>query len=194
MLIQCVPNALRRLPQFLFLVMLYTIIPGPPPALAIRTIPNSASVAIWRGGTDDLRWSNPANWEGGRVPATTDPVRFPAGTGDALVDPGFAGHVAAITLDEGYTGTLTLARALDVRGALVVNSGTVSGSADVLSAETLTIAQDAVVRMGASGKLNLRGDGTPLTGGYISIQAETATAMFMPRVGGRCGCASSRVA
>lgn len=164
MLIQRVLDARRRLPLLLCLVMVYSIIPGPSSASAIRSIPNAASVVVWRGGTDDPRWSNPANWEGGRVPNAKDQVRLPAGAGDALVDLAFSGRVAAITLDERYAGTLTLAHALDVRGPLVVNGGTVLGGADVLNAETLTIAQGAVVRLGANGKLNLTGDGSPLSG------------------------------
>lgn len=134
-------------------------------ASATNAIPSDRGrVLIWIGAGGDARWSNPANWEGGRVPTASDAVLISAGTSETLVDPAFGGHVASLTLDEGYTGTLTLARALNVDGPLDVRGGMVAGGGDALNAQSLQIARGAIVRLGVNGKLKLSGDGTPLTG------------------------------
>jgi hypothetical protein len=167
-----------------------------------RVIP--VARAVWRGGAGDARWSNLGNWDGNRVPGARDVAHFDAdSSGEAMVDPAFAGQVAGIVLEEGYVGTVRLARPLVVRGDLSIAGGVfeqslhplvtvgwsqaagefVGGDAPVVIQEgasvrggvlttpraamnvrALEIQAPGLVRMGANGKLNLTGDGTPLTG------------------------------
>ena len=67
---------------------------------------------------------------------------------------------------------LRLARGLIVHGDVVVANGLLVTPADqALSVTTLDIRSPGVVRMGANGKLNITGDGTPLTGnGTLDVQ------------------------
>jgi hypothetical protein len=138
----------------------------------------------WLGRAGDARWSNPANWEGHVVPGPRDVVRLAPGSPDARVDPDFAGVVAGIVLEEGYTGTVHLERELTVAGDLSMAGGTlrgrdaafrIQGAATVRGGELTTpsavmrvraldIRAPGIVRMGANGKLELSGEGTPLTG------------------------------
>jgi hypothetical protein len=150
------------------------------------TLTRAARATItWSGAGGDARWSNPTNWEGDVVPGPFDIARFADNAADTTVDADFAGAVAGIVLDEGYASTLRLARALTVNGDVVVVGGTIAtgaapltilGTANVrdgllitpadsaMSVNTLDIRTPGVVRVGANGKLNITGDGTPLTG------------------------------
>lgn len=142
-------------------------------------------VVAWTGAGGDSRWSNPANWDSGTVPRAQERVRFTADfPADAVVDPAFAGTVAALIFDEGYSGTVRLARDLLIADELQIRSGTLEGGSAALTVgdsatvsggvlltpgnrmtvKTLQIQSPGLVRMGANGKLNVTGDGTPLTG------------------------------
>ena len=93
------------------------------------------SVVTWRGGGGDMRWSNPANWEGSLVPGPSDRVRFSeAASRDAIVDPAFSGTIAGIIVEDGYSSTLTLARDLTVRGEIILAGGTFRQEASALTA------------------------------------------------------------
>jgi hypothetical protein len=164
----------------------------------------SGAVINWRGGQRDQRWSNAANWEGGRVPGASDVARFTGeSSGDALVDRESLGAVAGIEMARGYDGTLRLERDLEVSGNVVIADGrieqdghslratsyrqsggaldsgsaplTIDGAASVtggvlntpsnlMRVTSMEIDAPGVVRMGANGKLELSGDGEPLTG------------------------------
>ena len=140
---------------------------------------------VWSGAAGDGDWSNPGNWAGGRLPGPDDTARLLGQTPDARVDAAFRGVVGGLVLEADYAGTLVLERALRVRGDLELAGGTLHGGAaglDIdgavrvrggllvtpagaaLNAVTLDIAAPGVVRLGVNGKLNLSGDGRPLTG------------------------------
>ena len=96
---------------------------------AISNVPSVATAACavgwvcWdgEGGTND--WSEDANWTGDVEPTSTDSVAFNAtSTKDATVD--VVSTVAALTIDSGYTGTLTLAAGLTNDGNFIQNGGT----------------------------------------------------------------------
>ena len=89
--------------------------------IAHVTIANG-NIVTWRGGADS-GWSNPANWQDGAVPRQHDIVRFPGGAPDALIDPAFDGVVGGVSMEEGYHGTLTIARSLTVQGDLHLAGG-----------------------------------------------------------------------
>ena len=88
--------------------------------LTIESPPSTetASVVTWKGGQDH-RWSNPGNWEGGRVPGTSDAARFAAGSSsEVLVDADSPGTVADLILEPDYHGKLSLRRDLTVSNDL----------------------------------------------------------------------------
>lgn len=85
------------------------------------------NIITWRGGGANHAWSNPANWQDGSVPRQHDIVRFPSGAPDALLDSGFDGIIGGVRMEEGYQGTLTIARPLMVRGDLYLAGGTLAG-------------------------------------------------------------------
>jgi hypothetical protein len=168
-------------------------------SLTIKT----AAVVTWTGDQDHHRWSNPGNWDGGRVPGPTDVARFAANSSsEVLVDADSSGTVAGLILEPDFHGTLSLKRDLTVSNDLVLAGGTlnqgdyglrlgnyrqtggtfkggdsslmiqfdviVSGgtllTSKSMTARSLTITAPAVVTMAANSKLNLTGDGQPLSG------------------------------
>src|SRR5262245_61492309 len=138
-------TSLRRFVVLVLLVAFATSFQATPTARATPapTVAR-AGMITWQGGGGDASWSNPTNWAGDRVPGPTDIVRFAAGRpADALVDAAFAGTVAGLVLDDGYRGTLTLARDLDITGALEMSSGNLAGGAS-----RLTVTREASVRGG----------------------------------------------
>lgn len=161
----------------------------------------AAAVVTWKGGPDH-RWSDPDNWEGGRVPGRSDVARFAARSSSAVMDAASPGAVASLVLEPDYRGTLTLERDLTVSNYLVLGGGTINqrnyrlsvshyrqtggmfrgGDASLLvqyeatisggtqltsklmTAQSLTIESPAVVTLATGSKLNLTGDGEPLSG------------------------------
>src|SRR5688572_6083647 len=90
------------------------------------TLIKTATVVTWNG-SEDNRWSNPGNWEGGRVPGTSDTARFAASSGsEVLVDADSSGNVAGLILEPDYHGTLRLNRDLTVSNDLMLAGGTLN--------------------------------------------------------------------
>ena len=70
---------------------------------------------VWDGEGADNNWSTAANWVGDVVPTATDRVVFnTTSIKNAVVDAGFAGTVSSILVESGYTGVITMQRALQV--------------------------------------------------------------------------------
>lgn len=165
------------------------ILAAPEIATANSTTPPPASPApmqelTWKGTAGDGRWSNPANWAQGRVPGASDIAYFGMGALDAHVDAAFDGVVGGIVLASDFTGRVRLEHDLTIRGDLTIEGGTFDGGASrfwiagharvsrgtlttpsaLMRVTTLDIAAEAIVRLGSEGKLELAGNGTPLTG------------------------------
>lgn len=155
--------------------------PAATPALSSQ----DGQECIWSGAAGNGLWSNPANWENGRLPGPADIVRFRGDTPDAHLDAAFGGVIAGLLLDADYTGALTLERSLRVMGDLDMAGGALLGgpadleimgavrvrggslvtpSGATMNTVTMDIAAPGVVQMSAHGKLNLSGPGQPLTG------------------------------
>lgn len=97
----------------------FPVIETPPPV-------KTAAVVTWKG-SQDQRWSNPGNWEGGHVPRASDVARFAARSrAGALVDADSTGVVAGLILEPDYRGTLSLKRDLTVGTELVLAGGTLN--------------------------------------------------------------------
>jgi hypothetical protein len=73
--------------------------------------PASAVNRTWDGGGGaDHNWSNPLNWSGDTIPGSGDIALFDStSTNDSTIDAGFAGSVAGIQINSGYTGSITQA-------------------------------------------------------------------------------------
>ena len=149
-----------------------------------RATTSSRAIITWLGAASDARWSNPANWQGGRVPGAFDIARFAASSSDARVDAEFGGAIGGIILEPDFAGAVRLDRALTIRGDVSIAGGTLAGEDAALwiqgaarvsggafvtpraltRVRSLDIQSPGVVRLGANGKLDLTGDGAPLTG------------------------------
>ncbi len=142
----------------------------------------SAVTRTWDGGGTDgtcggaagdgNKWSCAANWSGDTVPGASDIAVFDAtSTKDATIDATFAGSLAGMQINAGYTGVITQARTLTVGSsnfsqaagtftgatqAITVN-GTFTLSSGVFNATTGTMTLASTVTLSG-------GTFTPLTG------------------------------
>src|SRR5882724_1154250 len=65
----------------------------------------SANNITWDGGGATNNWSEAANWSGDTIPGAGDVAIFDGtSTKDATIDAAFAGSVAGIQINSGYTG------------------------------------------------------------------------------------------
>jgi hypothetical protein len=145
----------------------------------------TTNIRTWIGLGNDGSWSDPANWQDSTLPSAGDTVRFPSGTsGESVVDTAFGGTVAGVLLEQGFSGHVRIERDLAVQGDVVMAGGqfsggnsplTIAGNATItaglfntpaatMSVHTLDIGAPAIVRLATNGKLNITGDGMPLTG------------------------------
>lgn len=91
-------------------------------------------ISVWDGGGSTNNFSEAANWTGNVIPQSEGLVQFGStSTKNATVDAGFAGTVGNVTVNNGYTGTITLARPV-ISGALIGAIGNVN-----LGGNTLTV-------------------------------------------------------
>ena len=83
------------------------------------------SVMVWDGGGATNNWSEATNWNPDQVPVASDTVIFnSSSTKDAIVDGNFAGNVAAVIVENGYTGVISMTRSLLVSGNFTQQDGT----------------------------------------------------------------------
>jgi hypothetical protein len=84
----------------------------------------------WTGQGLSLLWSDPDNWDTGTVPTSSDNVTFDGtahGVGGAVpnknatIDSSFQGTIVSLTIN-GYTGTITQSRNLEITGAFSMSS------------------------------------------------------------------------
>ncbi|MFA5946467.1 MAG: hypothetical protein WC813_00395 [Patescibacteria group bacterium] len=88
------------------------------------------------GAGDGNKWSCAANWSADTVPVSGDVVVFDGtSTKDSTIDAGFAGTITSLSINSGYTGTITMARSLTMTSTYTQADGTFSQGA-----QTLTIA------------------------------------------------------
>jgi hypothetical protein len=113
-------------------------------AIGVLLVASSSAHAAsqtWDGGCgSDTSWSCAGNWSDNVVPGAEDTLTFNAtSTHDSTVDAGFAGTVAALNVNTGYTGTISLARALDVSKAFTQKAGNFHAGAQTLALKALTL-------------------------------------------------------
>jgi len=87
----------------------------------------------WTGLGTTNNWSDAANWSADAAPGAPTTVIFNGTSSkNALVDAGFLGTVAAVQINSGYAGTVSLNENLTVTGAFTESAGTFSAGANTL--------------------------------------------------------------
>lgn len=89
-----------------------------------------AAVITWDGGGGNNYWSNASNWSADTLPTAADDVVF-NGTNskNSNIDAAFTGSVGSISINPGYTGSISMARTLAVTksaggsGDVSINAG-----------------------------------------------------------------------
>lgn len=129
----------------------------------------------WTGGGATNNWSDPGNW-GGTLPGAADTAIFNNTSAKAaLVDTGFAGTVAGIQINSGYTGTITLKEAL-------TDTGSFSQAAGILKTNgfTLSVGSNVSITGGTfsntTGTLNLNGNSSNLNASTAPLGNVTVNA------------------
>lgn len=85
--------------------------------------PPNATVITWRGDKDK-RFSNPVNWDLGRVPGPNDVAQFVGGSkSEVNIDPDAPSELRALVIAKSYQGTVTLQRDLNITSDLVLQNG-----------------------------------------------------------------------
>lgn len=99
----------------------------------------ASATAVWDGGGSTNNWSEAANWVGDTIPIAVNNVIFNGTSSkNATIDASFAGTIKSITLADGYTGEVTLARSLTVTGAVsVADDATLNLAGQTLTTEAI---------------------------------------------------------
>ena len=85
----------------------------------------AANLDTWTGLGATNNWSDAGNWSKDAAPGSGDTVVFDGHSGkNATVDSAFAGTVAAVQINSGYSGTVSLNQSLTVTGAFTEQAGT----------------------------------------------------------------------
>ena len=110
----------------------------------------SAGTVYWTNSSGNGLWSNAANWSTGAVPISTDSVIFnTASTTNCSFDTGVANTtVANLTLDTGYTGTLTLAQGIIVSGTITINAGTINDGGQTVNLTNMAYTAGTITSSG----------------------------------------------
>lgn len=101
----------------------------------------SALTRVWDGGCGaDTKWSCAANWSGDVDPGKEDVALFNGtSTGNSTVDAEFGGTVAALRINSGYTGTISLSRGLQVLGPFKQVAGSFTAAEKSLEVKTFSL-------------------------------------------------------
>lgn len=92
--------------------------------LWIAVFPAHAANLTWDGGGTTNNWSDCANWSSDVCPTAIDSVVFNStSTKDAVVDKNFGSAVKGISINAGYTGTISLARSFISTSGFTQSSG-----------------------------------------------------------------------
>jgi len=140
----------------------------------LSALPARAAVIVWDGGGATNAWSEGANWTGDVAPGAADIATFDGtSTKNATIDAGFAGSVAGIDINTGYTGIITQARTITVGTSNYDQAaGTFTGSADTMTVNgTFTLSSGTFTA--PSGTLQLASNFTHTAGGTFAHNSGT---------------------
>ncbi|MBA3708104.1 MAG: hypothetical protein H0W83_04675, partial [Planctomycetes bacterium] len=133
-------------------------------------VSTDAATATWTGGGSDTNVSTAANW-GGTAPTSSDDVVIASGSALIIWDASAPGTVNSISLNSGFTGSVTLKKAISTSAGLTVNAGTLYTDKDAATAITVT----GTFSIGASGTVIVRRSSTASNGAGQTITAGTLT-------------------
>lgn len=168
--------------------------------------PAAAATRTWDGGGADNNWSSCANWSGDTCPGNLDDTVFNGtSTKASSVDAGFAGTVQSLTINAGYSGTITQARSLTMN-YMVQNTGTYNASnqdltlnymqinAGTFTAPSTTLNNSGTFELHAAATFNHNSGTINFTAGVnmtcanktLNYVTFTATSFASIQVGGDC--------
>ncbi len=120
-----------------------------------------AATKTWDGGGANNNWSTCANWNLDTCPAAGDTVVFDGTSSkDVTVDAGFAGTIAVVQMNTGYSGTITLARSFTVTSTFTQSAGIFNGSNQTMSVTGTFTLNSGASFTSTSGTLTLSGSAT----------------------------------
>src|SRR5207302_8066934 len=94
----------------------------------------------WIGLGIDTSWLTTGNWQGGVVPGSSDTPIFDGNSSkNSTVVAGFAGTIGNLTINTGYTGTITLGRSLTINGSYTQAAGTFTAGSNALTTGGFTL-------------------------------------------------------
>ncbi|HSW89890.1 MAG TPA: hypothetical protein VLH19_03380 [Patescibacteria group bacterium] len=125
------------------------------------------------GAGDGNKWSCALNWSGDVVPTGSDDVVFDGtSTKAATIDASFGGSINSISINSGYTGTITMSRSLSVAASFAQSAFATSSNFNGGS-QSLTVGTTMNVRAGTftapsggwtiAGNINVSNGGLGLT-------------------------------
>ena len=141
-------------------------------AFFIFALPAHAATLTWDGGGTTNNWSECANWTTDTCPTSADTAVFDStSVKNATVDASFGGTIVGLTISTGYTGTITLARSLDIINGAYSQA---DGAFD-LSSQTLTVRGNLTI----SGGTFTPGTGTVVfRGNNSTIDVPTSLSLY----------------
>jgi hypothetical protein len=159
----------RGLPALLAGALLFVV-------WAMWVKPAQAATRTWDGGGGDNNWSTCANWSTDTCPVAGDTVTFDGtSTKDSTVDASFAGTVTTITINAGYTGTITLARSLTVSSNFIQSSGIFTAAAQTLDINNSFTLNSGANFTASSGVTSVAGGFTINSGATFNANSGTMT-------------------
>ena len=140
----------------------------------------TAAVVTWLG-SQDHRWSNPRNWEGSRVPGSSDVARFTERSNSAVFDAASPNTVAGLVLEPDYSGTVTLKRDMTVSNDLVLAGGTFNQGNYHLSLSNYR--QTGGTCIGGDASLRIQYEATVSGGTLLTSKSMTAQSLTITTPG-----------
>jgi len=123
---------------------------------------------------DGNKWSCATNWSSDIVPASADTVTFnDTSTKNATIDASFAGTVTNLTVDPGYSETITMARSLTISGTFSQSDGVFTASNQSFTTAVFTLATGGIFT--ASSGVTAVSATFTITGGTFNHNSGTMT-------------------
>jgi hypothetical protein len=143
----------------------------------------ATDVVTWTGLGTTTNWSDAANWSTGAVPDAAATVVFDGTSSkNATVDAGFAGTVAGVEIDKGYSGTVALNEGLTVTGTFTEQAGTYNANGYTTAVTGLTTVSGGAY-LTATGAQTFTG-GLTVAGGKFTGSTGTVTTANVTLAGG----------
>jgi len=134
-----------------------------------------AATRTWDGGCGaDTSWSCANNWSNNTRPGSGDAVVFNStSTNNSTVDASFAGTVTSVSINSGYTGTITMARSLTVSSDFTQGAGSFTAAGQTLDINGAFALSNGIFTA-SSGTMTVAGDFT-ISGGTFNHNSGTIT-------------------